>query len=89
MDAYLTMSQFFVNRLRDKIYEYEYRHGEKPKFIFATQRAYLILEKYAIDFSFLKQCGEYIARFGGIEIRLVSGDGYEVFLSGEPIALRE
>ncbi|MBE6977641.1 MAG: hypothetical protein E7438_03255 [Ruminococcaceae bacterium] len=80
---------YLLNRLRDEIYVYESRNGERPKVIMATARAYALIENYAKEFYVVnaKYCA--IPYLFGIEIRAVSGSGYEVFLSGQPIALRE
>lgn len=88
MDMCLT-TNFFINRLRDMIYEYELRNREKPKFILTTTKAYWFLENYAREFTLFNGRGTIIAYFNGIEIRMVSGDGCEVFLCGEPLTIRE
>ena len=89
VDAFVTTANLFVNRLLYQICEYENRTGEYPKFIMATTRAYLIMQKYSNQFHLTNTGNQLTPRFRNIEIRITSGDGYECFLAGEPISLRE
>ena len=89
MDAFYTTATIYINRLRDKIIEYADRNGEYPKCILASMKAYCLLEHYARDFCAVKTGSGFIVQFHGIEVRAVSGDGYDIFLSGAPITLRE
>ena len=89
MDMFATSAQHMVNRLLDQIYEYENRHGEPPKCIIASQRAYLLMEHYCRDLFLRHTASGPVLSFKGIEVRACSGDGYDVFLCGEPITLRE
>ena len=89
MDGFATTSQMLMNRLRDQIYEYVYRNGEPPKFIIVSSRAYWLIENYAKGFCIRQTRLGPVPYFGNIEVRIVYGDGYEIFLAGEPITLRE
>ena len=89
MDMYAATVQRLVNRLLDQIFEYECRYGEPPKCIIASQRAYLLMEHYCRDICVRNTASGLTPYFKGIEVRACSGDGYDVFLCGEPITLRE
>lgn len=89
MDDYMTTTQIFINRLNDKIVEYAERHGEYPKCIMLTNRAYRILDIHARDFWLVPSDSGQILYYKGFKVRMISGDGCEVFLAGEPITLRE
>lgn len=78
-----------LNRLRDEIYVYESRRYEKPKAIMVTARAYALIESYAKEFYVARADYCAVPYLFGIEVRCVSGAGYEVFLAGPPITLRE
>ena len=88
MDVSATYIQSMVNRLLDQICEYENRHGEPPKCIIASHRAYLLIENYCIDLCLRHTDMVPAPYFKGIEVRVCSGDGYDIFLAGEPITLR-
>ena len=81
--------QWLINRLCDEIYAYQNIHGEEPRFIMVTTKAYWALENYSRYYFCVKDSAlGPIPYFKGIEVRIVSGDGYEIFLAGEPIKLR-
>lgn len=88
MDMFATSAQHMVNRLLDHIYEYENKYGEPPKFIIVTARAYWLVENYAKCFFVKKENSGPAPYFKGIEVRICSGNGYDMFLAGEPITLR-
>ena len=90
VDAFATTAEFFINRLLDKIGDYYCMNGEMPKSILATTKSYWLIENYATRFFTLREENSQPAPyFRGIEVRIVSGGGYEFFLVGEPITLRE
>ena len=90
IDEYAACAKYLIDRLQDEIFDYHLQHGEEPKFIMATARAYSILQHYAEAHFWLRNTGgQAVPLFKGIEIRAVSGNGAEVFLCGEPISLRE
>ena len=89
MDGFKTTADFFINRLLDKIGDYYCMTGEIPKFILVTTGMYWLMENYATRHFELRAGSQTVPYFRGIEVRIVSGDGYEVFLAGEPIKMRE
>lgn len=91
IDNFKNTADRFICMLQDEINEYYCMNGQMPKYIMATTRAYCLMEYYATGGLFtLRDTGRNCTPlFRGIEVRGVSGDGYEVFLCGEPIALKE
>lgn len=89
IDPYITTAELYINKLLDNIRAYYCRHGEMPKFILVTTGMYWLMENYATRHFALRAGAQPVPYFRGIEVRIVSGDGYEVFLCGEHIKMRE
>lgn len=86
MDALDTFAHQVINKLLEMIVKYEEECGEAPKSIRVSDRAYLLLEQYASENLLLLRdsASGPIAYFKGIEVRIVTGEYYDIFLSGDP-----